>query len=391
MAVVSAHWFLRSTRTHKSTGERVLFASALLAAALTWATLQLAAATPRASPALARSLPAPTPLRTLDADPTGTWAIAFSPDGALLVAAGLDGSLRRWDTTTGIAGGILHRGRVRSADVFPQVVALSRSAGLVALGDADGGVVVWDMATGRQLPGPPRADQPVSALAVAPKSGPIAVAHADGAAELWDARRGQAVWRVAREGTATSMVFSPNGRTLAMGLADGGVVLFDAPTGRLVGTLDAAQPALALAFAPDGRNLATAEAESVTLWDTATGEALFVLPVARVRSISVSPSGTALLVGTIDGEVGWLDARTGTLLDAVQVPGPLARIVVDARRGTAATVSIVPDSVDPTTHLATEVRLWDADPTGRRRHGQAAPPASPDAARPAHAGRAAND
>jgi WD40 repeat protein len=320
-------------------------------------------AAPGGAPPTPLAPPAPALLRTLDGHDSGVAAIAFSSDGTRLASTGLDGLVQVWDAATGRRTDVLRGDRARAGDLMPLVVAVSRSGGLVAVGDADGLVSVWDTVSGRRLPGPPTRPQPVSALAFAPGDRLVAAAHEDGAIELWDPRRSRGARQLASEEVAISaLAFSPDGRTLASGGAGARVTLWEVATGRVARTMIEEPPVPVLAFAPDGRALATAGERSVTLWNTTTGAPLLIWPTPRVRALAFSPDGAALMAAGIDGEVRRLDARTGAVLGVVHLPDRLARIAVEPRRGLVATVAIVPDSADPTTHLSTEVRLWDARP-----------------------------
>lgn len=81
-------------------------------------------------------------------------SVAFAPDGRLLAAGSRGGTVRLWDLTTDREAKALRRNSPAHIEgQWPtQVVSLqfSRRGGWVAAGMADGTVIVWDVATGRE-------------------------------------------------------------------------------------------------------------------------------------------------------------------------------------------------------------------------------------------------
>jgi predicted metal-binding membrane protein len=322
-------------------------------------------------------------LRTLEGHALDATAIAFSPDGGTLAAAGADGTVRLWETGTGRTGRVVRPDRRRSgAGADPLAVAVSRGGAVVALARLDGAVDAWDAATGRALREPPRRDRAASTIAFPPSGATVAVGYGDGAVVRWDLDRGEAIWALPPTGTTyATLALSPDGRTLAVGgwyaalafspdgrtVAVGGwytpLTLRDAATGRERRTLASAAAVRALAFAPDGGLLAAIGDNEVMLWDTATGDAVVALPTPSTRAVAFAPDGATLTSAGFNGVLRSWEVATGRALGVSRVPES-ALVALAPRRMVVATVAgAAADAPDATVRAG--VQLWDGLP-GRR-------------------------
>jgi WD40 repeat protein len=258
------------------------------------------------------------------------WSVAFSPDGALL-ASGLgnmqktqDPSVILWDVATG-------REVRRLAGHSSSVLALAFSVDgrLLASGTwVDGGAKVWDVKTGEELLNLPH-NCSVYAVAFSPDGALLATgtgryAGAGAVVKLWSVRTGSEI-RVLQGHTASvlSLAFSPDGRLLASGSEDKTVKLWMVETGWVRTLTGHGEPVKCVGFSQDGTRLISSDARELIVWSTETGE-----QISRVRlampwyyhsdypSVSLSPN-KRFLVLCRQGLVRVFDAETGDQLTSL--------------------------------------------------------------------------
>ncbi|WP_198653102.1 WD40 repeat domain-containing serine/threonine protein kinase [Actinocorallia populi] len=232
-------------------------------------------------------------------------AVAFSPDGRLLASGDSDGTMWLWDLERRAPAAPPVSGHATMVDA----VAFSPDGRLLA-SSGDHAVRLWDTETltpaGEPLRGHTHA---VRSVAFSPDGLLLASGGTDGTVRVWDLNSPAPVSVFEHSGWVLSVAFSPDGRLLAGSSSEGSIRLWDmsahAPFGPPI--QDHRGSVACVAFSPDGRLLAGCGSDrTVRLWDAAT-----LAPVGSplrehegwVLSLAFSPDGRLLAGGGEDGTV----------------------------------------------------------------------------------------
>jgi WD40 repeat protein len=242
------------------------------------------------------------------AGPTGTYALAYSPDGTTIASGGSDRAITLWDVARRTPLAVLRRDDdvVRALAFHPDGLTLASASD-------DGRVKLWDVARREerflfngQIEG-------VDDLLFAPSGAQLAAACHDGSVRVLDVATGEVRLTLrGHDGPVRGLAYARDGTRLASAGEDGLVQAWDAATGEMLRTFTGHTGIVSgLAFHPDGTRLASAGLDrTVKLWDLDSGQELLTLEghTQRVRRLAFSPDGLKLASAGDDGTVRLWDA-----------------------------------------------------------------------------------
>ncbi|WP_228049898.1 NACHT domain-containing protein [Tychonema sp. LEGE 06208] len=248
----------------------------------------------------------------------GVRSVIFSPDGQLLATGDTDGVVSLWEASSGreILTCKGHTNVVES-------VAFSPDGEILASGSYENTIKLWDVKTGECLKVLQGHTEAVMSVTFNPDGNILASGSFDRTIRLWDIRTGECC-KILQDHTKVvfSVAFHPAGEMLASGSGDTTVRLWNVGTGECLKILYGhTKNVFSVAFNATGEILASGSSDkTVRLWNIGSGECLKTLEghFDRVRSIAFSPNGDILASGSYDRTAKLWDIRTGECLNTLQ-------------------------------------------------------------------------
>lgn len=223
----------------------------------------------------------------------GVRGVAFA-GATLLASAGLDGTVRLWDLTTGLE----RWRRTHSHRWLPTrgllAVDASPAAGLIATAGQDDSARVWDL-DGEQRQ---HVTHPQIRTVTLSRDGlRFATAGDDSAACVWNLSSDIADFHIQDTAPLNSVSFNPNATALARGGDDHLVLVWPLVEGTRTAMRRSGHGAevWSVAFSPDGRSVASVSSDgSAMVWELSGGEPSPIDHGCALFSVALSPDGSLI-------------------------------------------------------------------------------------------------
>jgi WD40 repeat protein len=237
-------------------------------------------------------------------------ALALSPDGKTVAAAGEGGAIRLYDLGPGTL--------LRQCDGHDQAVlavAFAPDGRTLASGGAGATLRVWDVASAKERWHRSAHEFEVTAVAFAPDGKTLASGGGDKTVQLWDAATGNERRRFAGASRPIRcLAFSPDGQTLAAGSWDRKIYLWSVPDGKRVHTLSGHKSCvLCLTFVDAQTLVSGGRDQTVMAWDLWNGKPYLRLAgwSGEIQAVAYSRRHRALASGDANGAVRLWDLIAG--------------------------------------------------------------------------------
>jgi WD40 repeat protein len=240
----------------------------------------------------------------------------YSPDGSLIATASKDGTIVIWDVATR-----KEIARIPWNPVDPIwfpffAFAFSSDSQLIALADGTGIVQLWQAREGKLLQTLIGHTETVKGVNFSPSGQQIVSWGNDNTVRVWDVESGKQLSQVSDLLRVSTALFSPDGKLLltsseltslelALHSSDRALRTWDASTGELDTTFDTFSGQRSI-FSPDGKYILSIEGVGVEVF-SAQGTRLSEMrgPADVITTIAFSPDSNVVLAGSGDG-TGWL-------------------------------------------------------------------------------------
>jgi len=233
----------------------------------------------------------------------------FSPDGSRIATATLGAGI--YDAATGqsLLSVLPHDNAVRN-------VSFNKDGSKLATASEDNTARVWDTKTGLPLTELLPHQSIVYTAQLSPDETRVVTASFDRTARVWDVKTSLPVTGPLVHGDAVrSAVFSPDGSQVLTASFDSAAHLWDIKTEKEVFRLQHQGLVYVAVYSPDGKRILTASSDQTAmLWDAKTGQQLLKEPIQHngaIYSARFSPDGSRIVTASGDRTARVWDASTG--------------------------------------------------------------------------------
>lgn len=224
-------------------------------------------------------------------------SVSYSPDGRTLACGDVDGFIRLRDPSNGKERAVL-----KAHALAVQSVAFSPDGAAVVSAGLDGTARLWDLKRLEERRVFRGHTGGVLSAAFSPDGLSIVTGGEDQTARIWDVQFGNERFALrSHTGPVQTVAVSPTGTQVATAGRDGTVRLWNCQTGKEQVALQAGgEPAQALSFTADGKWLAEAAGQRICLWDAQTFAPIGKLErqTSAISALALSPDSKYLATGS---------------------------------------------------------------------------------------------
>ncbi|MBC8170234.1 MAG: TIR domain-containing protein [Anaerolineae bacterium] len=239
------------------------------------------------------------------------WEVTFSPDGKYVIAGN---SLTLIDVQTGEHGRTFQTGS--DAQVFN--LSFSPDGQWLDVGLEDGTVIVWDVATGKEIQRWQPFTQEVWISIFSPDGNYLLTTSQDGTAKLWDTATWSEICSIDYElDPVWAADFSPDSKNAVIGTQNGRADWVSIPDCKVIETKKDQGETWDVAYSLDGKLVAMGHDDNrVSVWNALTRQPVKELigHHGKISGVSFSHDSAYIISGSYDNRVIVWDVATGQLL-----------------------------------------------------------------------------
>ena len=227
------------------------------------------------------------------------YSVAISPDSKIIASGNSEQNIELWDLQTSKKLQTLKGNTGRVYDIY-----FSPDGKRKVSASDDRKVIIWDLKTGKVLNNLEGHQERVYTAIFSPDGKAIASASADRTIRLWNAETGKSINTFQEKSWVYDISFTPDGKVLTSGSKDGAIRLWNVETGKVIKTLvESGSAVRSIIYSNDGKIIASAmEDNTVRLWDATTGQLKDVLTghTGEVHTLAFSNNDRLLASGSAD-------------------------------------------------------------------------------------------
>lgn len=227
------------------------------------------------------------------------YSVAVSPDSKIIASGNSEQNIELWDLQTSKKLQTLKGNTGRVYDIY-----FSPDGKRIVSASDDRKVIIWDLKTGKVLNNLEGHQERVYTAIFSPDGKVIASSSADRTIRLWNAETGKSINTFQEKSWVYDISFTPDGKVLTSGSKDGAIRLWNVETGKVIKTLvESGSAVRSIIYSNDGKIIASAmEDNTVRLWDATTGQLKDVLTghTGEVHTLAFSNNDRLLASGSAD-------------------------------------------------------------------------------------------